>query len=357
MRKPVVVLTGVDPEALDVAMLGLTLDLPGAVAVRHHIDPVTQVLTRVVSDATGLVARVETDLAHACVGCALREDVLPVLEQLAADDRWRAIVLCLPVAAEADQLRHVLSRDPRLARRLRLSAVVAVVSGERTVDDLLGDDRLADRGRHTSDDDERGVGEAACAQVEAADWVLVDGEPEADATALVRALARPDARVVHGVHRLDAVEVAAGRHEHRRAGEWRLPTAETPVEPLAGPAWRVVLTSERAFHPDRLMDGIEVLGGGLHRSRGCFWVPTRSGVLQEWSGAGGHLSIGSHRDWGRQRPSTRLVVTGLGPVPPELAPGFEDLLLTPVEAARGRAAWRVLEDGLEPWLGDICGAA
>lgn len=91
---------------------------------------------------------------------------------------------------------------------------------------------------------------------------------------------------------------------------------------------------------------------GPHRSRGTFWAPTRPGTALEWSGAGGQLSIGSHSRWGRRTPRTRLVLTGLGTTPPELVAAFEDLLLTPAEALKHRS-WDVLEDGLEPWLGDI----
>ena len=71
------VVTGVQPSAIDSAMMGLGWDLPDAVSVRHTIDPVAQVLTRVVSDATGPVERAHIPLEHACISCALREDVLP----------------------------------------------------------------------------------------------------------------------------------------------------------------------------------------------------------------------------------------------------------------------------------------
>ena len=50
---------------------------------------------------------------------------------------------------------------------------------------------------------------------------------------------------------------------------------------------------------------------------------------------------------------TRLVVTGLGSAPTELTAAFQDILLTPTEALLDQRSWRVLEDGLEPWLGDI----
>lgn len=357
MRTPLVVVTGVDPNAMDTAMVSLPWDLPRAVAVRHRIDPMSQVLTRIVSDTNGVLEREEIALEHACVTCALREDILPTLERLARDDRWSTIVSCLPTGTEAGHLGNVLARDTRLARHLRLSSVVTAVGAERLVEDLLGDHLLREHGLHTHPNDERGLGEVACAQIEFADVVVLAGDPGEEATDLVCALARPDALLATGTDQLDGNALAGRRHQHRRTTAWSSPMLDVEIPALGNShAWRLELSSPRPFHPERLLDQIERLGGGRHRSRGCFWVPTRPGMVQEWGGAGGQLSIGGHGTWGRRTPLTRLVLTGLGTAPIGLVEAFEDLLLTPVEALDQRS-WNVAEDGLEPWLGDIRDAA
>ncbi|EON24571.1 cobalamin synthesis CobW domain protein [Nocardioides sp. CF8] len=354
MRTPLVVVTGVDTMAMDSTLMSLAWDLPRAVSVRHHIDPHSQVLTRVVSDADGIVEKEHIQLEHACVSCALREDILPTLERLARDDRWSAIVSGLPTATEAGQLAHTLGTNSRLARHLKLSSVVAAVGGGGVVRDLLSDDTLEERCVHTNPDDDRGVGEVACAQIEFADVVVLDTDPGAEATDLVRAMARPDAPLVTGADQLDGAALTAQRHQSTLAHQWC--AAETNVSaPALGSsrAWRLDLSSSRPFHPERLLDRIELLGTGAHRSRGSFWLPTRPGALLEWSGAGGQLSIGSYSAWGRRTPLTRLIFTGLGQPPSTLGPAFEDILLTPQEAQLDHHSWSVLEDGLEPWLGDI----
>lgn len=358
MRTPLVVVTGVNPDAMDSAMVSLSWDLPHAVAVRHRIDPASQVLTRLVSDATGVLEHQEIALEHACVSCALREDILPTLERLARDGRWSSIVACLPTATEANQLSTVLARDSRLARHLRLRSIVTALGSERLVEDLLGDDLLHERGLHTNPGDDRGLGEVACAQIEYADVLVLAGEPEAGATDLVRALARPDALLLTGVDQLDGSDLSDGRHQPSRTAAWPSPVLDAEV-PTVGDslAWRLDLSSPRPFHPERLLDQIERLGTGRHRSRGCFWVPTRPGTVQEWAGAGGQLSIGHHSTWDRRPPMTRLLFTGLGTTPTELVEAFEDLLITPTEALLDQRSWKVLEDGLEPWLGDIRDAA
>jgi G3E family GTPase len=355
MRTPLVVVTGVDRQAMDSAMMSLSWDLPRAVAVRHWIDPASQVLTRVVSDASGVLEREEIALEHACVSCALREDILPTLERLAQDPRWQTIVSCLPVGTEADQLGHVLARDTRLARRLRLSSVVTALGATRLAEDLLSDDLLRHRDLHTNPDDERGLGEVACAQVEYADVLVLQEDPGAEAVDLVRALARPEALLIAGADQVVGEALAGRRHRHERTSAWCSPLLQEEL-PLLGrsSAWRLGLSSPRAFHPERLLDQIERLGTGRHRSRGCFWVPTRPDLALEWGGAGGQLSIGVHGTVGRGTPQTRLLFTGVGCFPQDgLVEAFEGLLVTSTEARLDPQTWDVAEDGLEPWLGDI----
>lgn len=357
-RTPLVVVTGVDPAAMDSAMLSLSWDLPRAVAVRHRIDPTSQVLTRVVSDADGVVERHEITLEHACTSCALREDILPTLERLAREGRWSTIVACLPTATEADQLSAIVTRDPRLARHLRLSSVVTAVGASRTAEDLLGDDLLRERGLHSNPEDGRGLGEVACAQIEFADVLVLGDQPAAEAADLVRALARPDAVLLEGADQLDGAGLAERRHLRTAAAAWTSPVLDLEIPPLGESlAWRLDLSSPRAFHPERLLDQIGRLGTGRHRSRGSFWVPTRPGIVQEWSGAGGQLSIGRHGARNGHTPLTRLLFTGLGSPPVELVEAFEDLLVGSAHPTLERGGWDLPEDGLEPWLGEIRGAA
>lgn len=350
MRTPVVLVTGVDPDAMAAVAIGLQWDLPNAVVVHHRIDVSTQLLHRVVSDASGVLEREEVELEHACVTCAIREDVLPTVERYARDGRWKNVLVHLPVGAEADQVCAVVNRDTRMARHLRVSRVVTALSGEGIVHDLLGDDLLRERDLHSSVDDTRGVGEVACAQVEFADVVVVSDPAPEQGVDLVRTLARPDAAIVVGSERLDAAGLVVGEHRYERAVSWISPTHDDELPPPASDlVWRVELQSPRAFHPERLLERLEELACGEFRSRGCFWLPTRPGRALVWDGSGGQLCIGNGEAWGRRMPFTRLVLTGVGE-PPDLGDTFEDLLLGPDLEGR---SWSLAEDGFEPWLGDV----
>jgi G3E family GTPase len=352
---PVVVLTGVDADAMASATIALQWDLPNAVVVHHWIDVESGMLVRTVSDVTGVLERVEADLEHACVSCAVREDVVPTLERLARG-RWDAIVAHLPVGADAVQVCRVVAQDGQL-RGVRVAGVLCAVDGARLVDDLLGDELLRERGVQTAEDDDRGVAEVGAAQVEYADAVHILGAEESIGdreVALVRALARPGALVLADGETLEPARLLAGIHDHAAAEAWAARVGSGPLHSVdSDHVWRLDLRADRPFHPDRLYQDIEAIGGGPRRSRGCFWLPTRPTVACVWDGAGGQLSIGVAEPWARRRPYTRILVTGMDDGRDAVAAAFRHCLLTDAELSRRGRFWESAGDGFEAWLGDI----
>ena len=181
--------------------------------------------------------------------------------------------------------------------------------------------------------------------------VLVSGS-DPTGPALVRTLARPGAVVLDDTTDLDAGTVRSADHEMSRS-DWVAPDRSEALPTItAADVWRADLRSERPFHPERLLAGVGRLGAGRHRSRGCFWLPSRPGGLGVWDGAGGQLSVGAGGRW-RNAAHTRIVVVGTGPRPHHLEEAFEWLLVTPNELRSRGQFWELLEDGLEPWLGPI----
>jgi len=357
-KTPVLLVSGVDEAAMLATSISLQLGLGGAVAVRHTIDLERQLLTRTVSDLTGVLEREEINLAHACVACAIREDIIPTLERLAGSGRWASIVACLPVAAEATQVCRVLGWEPRNAPHVTVAAVVVALDGATIGEDLLGEDLLDDRGLATSEEDRRGVAEVSCAMVEYADIVSLTEPAEPDELALLAALARPRTPIRQDPTLIDAGALAAGVHHHQVVEAWTADVRRGALPPLESDGvWRLDLSSDRPFHPLRFHEELAALGGGPRRSRGCFWLPTRPDDVCVWDGAGGQASVAATQKWGRLgEPMTRIVVTGIDSrpgEPAEIEAAFNRCLLTDDELrARGRI-WHESWDGLEPWLGPI----
>jgi G3E family GTPase len=351
----VVLVTGIAEAPMEVTTMALAWDLPRAVVLRHRIDVVAQQLHRTVSDVTGVLDRTVVDLQHACVSCAIREDVIPMLRRLSGDGRWDAVIAHLPVGAEASQVCRVAAgvRDC-----LQVAAVVTALDGATVEQDLLGEDLLCERELHSSQRDERGVGEVGCAMVEYADVVAFTGELGPRSRDLIGALARPGLPLVTDCTSLDAAAIVAGVRRHQEAEDWVSEVRRfTTPQRAGGWAWALDLCSHLPFHPDRLRAAVEDIGGGPRRSRGCFWLPGRPDAICGWAGAGGQLSIGSVGSWGMSEPLTRITVTGLDDSAEDIRQAFGRCLLTPVEAAARGLVWEMSTDGFEPWLGPIERAA
>ena len=360
MPTPLYLVTGLHAESMAAATLGLQFDLPDPVVVRHEVDVAAGTLRRTVSDITGVLEREVVRLEHACASCAVREDVIPTLERLGQLDRWQAIVVHLPVAADGSSVCRVLEADRRVAPSVRAAAVVLALDGPGVVGDLLGDDLLSERFPVATAGDHRGVGEVLAAMVEYADLVAVFGDVGPDGTDLLRHLARPGVRLGLGGPDLPAGALLAGLHDHRASERWVAEVYQGRWREAQGPsAWRMELTTTLPLHPERFREGVPALGSGRLRTRGCFWVASRPGQVGVWDGAGGQVSIGTRGSWGRARPLTRLLFTGLleDDVRPRLREAFDGVLLTDDELRARGPRWEVARDGLEPWLGAIRRAA
>jgi len=357
-QTPVILIGGMCEHAMAAAAVSLQWDVPNAVAVRHEVDPEREVLTRVVSDNTGVLEKIEIDLEHACVDCAIREDVVPTLERLAAEARWGAIIAQLPVTAEAVQVCRVVGYAPDQAPHVRIAASLVALSSEDPLDDLFGDDLIYERDLPVRSDDGRGVAEVTTAMVEYADVVATDAELQAEEREALVALCRPGAPVVESFSEVNGAELMSGLHHHDRSEAWvaEVRRGDLP-QPKLSRVWVLDFSSDRPFHPTRLQNAIATLGGGPRRSRGCFWLPTRPEQICVWDGAGGQLSIGAHDYWERELPLTRVTVVGLDDELDRLRETFTSCLLSDTElSARGRY-WETGEDGFEPWLGPIRRAA
>ena len=354
---PVIVVATLDAVLRESFCAGLVLDLDAAVVVRHdlRVDRVGGggAVRRLVTDRNGIVYDDEQLMEHACLACAVREDLVPTVAQLARDGRWRTVVVALPVTADPQTVVGALDRasDSADLGPARVACVVSLADAETLLDDLFGDDLLVERGSALGEMDRRSVGEALARQLECADLVGVTAILDPTVSAVVERLAPeagrplPWADIVGADLTSRRLSWAAAR---RRTDPLLLPTVGLPD---GDGAWRLSLRSAAPFHPGRLMARIEDLGCGRIRSRGHFWLPTRADEICEWDGAGGQLSVGAYGFWGTRPPSTHLTYVGLDAADRDRVAGaFAETVLTSTELRR-LDSWAGRADGFEPWLG------
>jgi G3E family GTPase len=348
--RPVAVVTALDEVLRDALVASLLLDEEGLLALRYEVAEDSSALRRIVVSAGGVLEDELVDLAHPCVSCAMREDAVPTLARLAGRPETHGLLLAPPLSADPSVVVGTLRAHESA---WHLASAVAAAPADSAAEDLLGDDTLAERGLCWADGDARSVGEALAAQLEYSDLLVLAGDPEGAGSELVEHLRAPEQRLARDPFTLTARELLGGRHDQGTALRRR---DARSVEPYGGPTehgtWTLDLHSQRPFHPERLLENIEALGGGRLRGRGRFWVPDRPDTICQWDGAGGQVSIGAVWRAGRELPTTHLVVTGQDRADlPRVRDAFGRSLLTEAEWAEGLAPWLGAEDPLAPWLG------
>ncbi|MGQ4600588.1 ribosome hibernation factor-recruiting GTPase MRF [Nocardia sp. R6R-6] len=306
-RTPVIVVAGT---AGLVRQLGEALLQPGTVLVEHDLTllregVVTRTLTTIDREQLTLV-----ELAHGCVSCTLRKDLLPLLRTLSDRTSVTRIVLLLDPALEpaeiCEAIDHVVVTgisgrvDAPAGHDVRVAAVLAAVDATTWLADATGDDTLAD---HLGGDDDRTVAQVAIARVQHADAVVLFGEPDpldvAVLTAVLQRLAPTAARHWStGGPDVGAILTALPEQRVDRGFDPHAPllAGGPPLEVDAG-VRLVEFTAQRPFHPERLHEAVDALLDGVVTARGRVWLATRPRHVLWLESAGGGLRIGPAGIW------------------------------------------------------------
>ena len=315
-RTPLVLVSGWTG-AMDDVVTSLLSD--GTVAVRHDLSRVYEGVVRRTILAPGEAPR-ETilELAHGCVSCTLREDLLPLLRKLAHRSSVNRIVLAMDPALEPEALCWAVENvivagvvgqvDGSASRDVSITAVVDCLDAATWLTDATGDDALADRGIVASGDDDRTVAQVVVGQVDYADALVVSAGPDVggwERAKLAAVLSRlaPGAPVawVGPGDVLDIEALIAAVPFDARRGE--VTDAHSPLlrgqPPLTADCGvtLVEFAADRPFHPERLHEAIDVLLDGVVSARGRAWVATQPDEALWIESAGGGLRVASAGKW------------------------------------------------------------
>ncbi|WP_329792115.1 GTP-binding protein [Lentzea sp. DG1S-22] len=264
--------------------------LPGTVLVRHNLRDLAEGVVRRWVDGELTVL----ELAHGCVSCTLRLDLLPLLERLGG---W--VVVDLDPALEPEAVCFALREID-----VRVAAVVAVVDRENWLADAVGGDALAERGLAAAADDDRTVAQVVVGQAEFADALVLTGAGrDAGQDAVLDSVLdrlnprapRQDRAGMDVTALLSAIpgDARRGRFDD---GFGTLLHGQPPLEPVRGVSV-VHFTERRPFHPARLHDAIDVLLDGVVRTRGRVWLASQPDTALWLESAGGGLSVGDLGPW------------------------------------------------------------
>ena len=196
MRTPVVLVAG---QGGTDTVAGALLRKPGTVVVEHRFDG--QVVRRTIvrlRDSDLVVAEEALELAHGCLACTIRNDLLVLLRKLHRRSDVDRIVVHLAPWLEPEPIcwaiNHTRVRvgpgyfDGPAARDVVIEGVVDCVETVDWLGQALGDDELSDG---------RTVAQVVVGQAEFADFLVLN-HPDPATLAVLRRLA-PRARITAGV--------------------------------------------------------------------------------------------------------------------------------------------------------------
>lgn len=378
MRTPVVLVAG-QGETDDVT--GALLRRPGTVVVEHRFDGHVVRRTTITLNGGELHTVEEAlELAHGCVACTIRNDLLVLLRKLHRRDNVDRVVVHLGPWLEPEPIcwavNHVRVRvgpgyqEGPAALDVRIGGVVTCVDSARWVAQSLGDGELSDG---------RTVAQVTVGQAEFAD-LLVLTHPEPVTLAVLRRLA-PRARITVGLERVEFA--LANLDDHSRRGRSDHPHAPLlaglPPLAAAGRVELVEFNARRPFHPERLHNAIDLLLDGVIRTRGRLWLANRLEQVMWLESAGGGLRVASAGKWlaamsasevAYADPERRLfaelmweyrfgdrhtamTVLVCGADPDEITGALQAALLNDEEMADPRS-WQNYDDPFGDWHQDPC---
>ena len=391
-RVPLIMVAGISESQVAHTTEAVRADNPrGTVVVHHDLRQIGHgVVRRRVRRGDDLEVTV-LELAHGCVSCTLREDLLPLLRRLCAAPDVDRIVVQLDPALEPETIcwaiQHVVVDDRPLADDVRIHAVIAAIDLPTWLVDCSGDEPMSERGLAGSPDDERTVAQVAVGQVEFADAIVVHGgldDPwQATRTEAVIDRLTPGAPLARA-DGLDAAGLLSRVPPGSRRGEvdghhGPLLRGQPSLDTDAGVSV-VFFEERRPFHPQRLHDALDVLLDGVVRTRGRAWVASQPDVMLWLESAGGGLAVGHAGPWLAALPADQwehvapqrqlkaslawdayygdrmqeLVVIAHEASPREITRVLRQAVLTDDELAAGEAAWLAYDDPFGEWHLDPC---
>ena len=329
------------------------------------------------------------EMSNGCICCTLREDLLIEISRLAKERRFDYLLIESTGISEPLPVAETFTfRDEdgsSLADVARLDTMVTVVDAFNFLKDYNSQDYIADRGESLGEDDHRPVVNLLVEQIEFCDVIVlnkIDLLAEDDVARLEAILAslNPRAQIIQaqfGRVPLKGI-LNTGRFDFEaaaRAPGWlRQMRGEHVPESAEYGITSFVYRARRPFHPARFHEFINHDWPGVVRSKGYFWLATRSGQVGSWSQAGAVIRHEMGGRWWAAVPRANwpadneslavirkrwqepygdaqqeMVLIGVQMNERDLRDKFDACLLTDEEFAAGPTAWVAFEDPFPLW--------
>lgn len=332
------------------------------------------------------------EMSNGCICCTLREDLLKEVSDLARQGRFDYLLIESTGIAEPVPVAQTFTFEDEtgnsLSRVARLDTMVTVVDAFNFLRDFESDEDLREKNIAASIEDDRTIVDLLIEQVEFADVIVLnktDLVTPADLARLHAILSRLNPGAVKIEARLGSVPLKSildtglfDWEKAQRSAGWirELESEHVPETDEYGIA-SFVYRARKPFHPRRIYDFFHREWPRVLRSKGYFWIASRSEFVGVWSQAGAsartepgglwwicvpeehwpeeeelraEILQGFDAEWGDRR--QELVFIGVDMEVEAMRDELDACLLTQEELQAGPLSWAEFVDPFPAWTLD-----
>lgn len=264
------------------------------------------------------------EMSNGCICCTLREDLMIEVEKLAKEDRFDYLLIESTGISEPIPVAQTFSFESEdgaidLSKFSYIDTMVTVVDAFNFMKDFSSSQFLKDRDLTDIEGDERTIVNLITDQIEFANVILLNktdlvSQSEVKNLKYIINKLNPKAQVIKTEYsRVDINEVVGtGRFDFEEAESsagWiqELENEHTPETEEFG-IGSFVFRSKKPFHPERFLNFIQNdFPTNVIRSKGLFWLGSRSDQALIWSSAGGSIKSDPAGVWWASMPFSERI--------------------------------------------------
>ena len=264
------------------------------------------------------------EMSNGCICCTLREDLMIEVEKLAKEQRFDYLIIESTGISEPIPVAQTFSFESDdgnidLSRFSYVDTMVTVVDAFNFIKDFSSPEYLTDRNLSDIENDERTIVNLLTDQIEFANVILLnktDLVSESELRNLYDIINKlnPEARIIptkHSKVNLNDV-INTGMFDFEKAESsagWikELENEHIPETEEYG-IGSFVFKRNKPFHPERFLKFVEnSFPKNILRSKGLFWIASRSDQALIWSSAGGSIKTDPAGVWWASMPFSERI--------------------------------------------------
>ena len=267
------------------------------------------------------------EMSNGCICCTLREDLMIEVEKLAKAQKFDYLIIESTGISEPIPVAQTFSFESEdgsidLSKFSYVDTMVTVVDSFNFIKDFSSPEYLTDRNLTDIEGDERTIVNLLTDQIEFANVILlnkIDLVSEQDLRNLYDIIHKlnPEAKIIPTNHsKINLREVInTGIFDFEKAeasAGWirELENEHVPETEEYG-LGSFVFRKKVPFHPERFLDFIQnKFPKNIIRSKGLFWIASRSDQALIWSSAGGSIKSDPAGVWWASMPFSERIKYG-----------------------------------------------